>query len=213
MLSHWVHALRHRATAAPPSSLSHVCYCMVLCYCASAHFHTCFPPYFFSFASLFFSFLHPFVSEFISSIHPQPPNVTAPPAAQDFGGVGFGEDLPFWQALPVILIPIKWEIFILGSDLQACLPPLLWILQVSVSPTDLHCRDKETYIGRWWTKLQGFLAAKPPLVRTIESQLSTLSLKGNYQNKLETASPNVISQLNTHTKRNSTLAIIACLEP
>lgn len=50
---------------------------------------------FFSSASLFFSFLHPFVSEFISSIHPQPPNVTAPPAAQDFGGVGFGGDLPF----------------------------------------------------------------------------------------------------------------------
>lgn len=172
------------------------------------------------FSSIFFQlclFVLFFPSSFcirVHQFHPPPiPQCDCTSSCSGLWRCGVWEDLPFWQALPVILIPIKWEIFILGSDLQACLPPLLWILQVSVSPTDLHCRDKETYIGRWWTKLQGFLAAKPPLVRTIESQLSTLSLKGNYQNKLETASPNVISQLNTHTKRNSTLAIIACLEP
>lgn len=186
---------------------------MGLCYCASAHFHTSFPPYFFQ---LFLCSFLSFIRLYQSSSVPSTPNLPMWLHLQLLRTLevwGLGGDLPFWQALPVILIPIKWEIFILGSDLQACLPPLPWILQVSVSPTDLHCLDKETYVGRWWTKLQGFLAAKPPLVRTIEFHLSTLTLKGNYQNKLETASPNVISQLNIHTKKNSTLAIIACLEP
>lgn len=124
---------------------------------------------FFSSVSLFFPFLHLFVSESIRSTSlPTSQCDFAPPAAQDFGGVGFWGGLSFWQALPIILIPIKWEIFIFEADLQACLPPLPWLFKFLTCSTDLYCLGKETQENVARTKLQGFLAAKPTLVRNIE---------------------------------------------
>lgn len=119
----------HLTTAAPPSSMNPVCCFTVHLFLAFAHFHPCFPRSFFQpFLCSFHSLI--FVSESISST--APPNVTVHlPTAQDFGG---GEFWGFYLSFPVILIPIKWEIFIFETDLQACLPPLPWLLQVSLIP-------------------------------------------------------------------------------
>ena len=180
------YALGRLATATPLRSISHVC-----------SFSLCFCSLYFTFSWVFSSFtsLPLFLpSSFcprVHQFHPAPHCGCAPPAAQDLGGVGSqGSNLLTSSPDNPDIDTVRDVHF--EADLLVCLPPLPWLFDFLSGPTASHCLAMETQEDDAKTKFQGFLMAKPALVKAIEFQLSTSSLKGNYQNMLESAPPNAI---------------------
>lgn len=108
--------------------MNHTCYFRFL-FTSAVHFHPWFPVYSFPSVSLFSPLSFDLL---IRQFNPLTLNIQL---LQDKGMEGKERVAAGGLHLPVIPIPVNWEIFILEAYLQACLP-LPKLLQVSPATQD-----------------------------------------------------------------------------